>query len=116
MRDESKVKGSFCATSFHGEQALRTFLDKNDNENSYWCYNLFERFFCCFSQEPQIANVPHCKHRTEPRLKFSYIIELAKYIGFDIPNEFVVGFGLDYAEKYRNLREVGVLAPHVYGG
>lgn len=39
----------------------------------------------------------------------------AKYIGFDIPNEFVVGFGLDYAEKYRNLREVGVLAPHVYG-
>ena len=40
----------------------------------------------------------------------------AKYIGFDIPNEFVVGFGLDYSEKYRNLREVGVLAPHVYGG
>jgi len=40
----------------------------------------------------------------------------AKYVGFDIPNEFVVGFGLDYAEKYRNLREVGVLAPHVYGG
>ena len=40
----------------------------------------------------------------------------AKYIGFDIPNEFVVGFGLDYAEKYRNLREVGVLAPHVYSG
>ena len=40
----------------------------------------------------------------------------AKYIGFDIPNEFVVGFGLDYAEKYRNLREVAVLAPHVYGG
>ncbi|MET0975382.1 MAG: hypoxanthine phosphoribosyltransferase [Leifsonia sp.] len=37
-----------------------------------------------------------------------------KYIGFDIPNQFVVGYGLDYAEKYRNLRGVGVLAPHVY--
>ena len=37
-----------------------------------------------------------------------------KYVGFDIPNEFVVGYGLDYAEKYRNLREVGTLAPHVY--
>jgi len=37
-----------------------------------------------------------------------------KYIGFDIPNEFVVGYGLDYAEKYRNLRVVGTLAPHVY--
>ena len=37
-----------------------------------------------------------------------------KYIGFDIPNEFVVGYGLDFAEKYRNLREIGTLAPHVY--
>ena len=37
-----------------------------------------------------------------------------KYVGFDIPNEFVVGYGLDYAERYRNLRVVGTLAPHVY--
>ena len=37
-----------------------------------------------------------------------------KYVGFDIPDEFVVGYGLDYAEKYRNLRCVGTLAPHVY--
>jgi hypoxanthine phosphoribosyltransferase len=39
-----------------------------------------------------------------------------RYIGFDIPNEFVVGYGLDYAERYRNLRCVGTLSPHVYGG
>ncbi len=39
-----------------------------------------------------------------------------RYIGFDIPNEFVVGYGLDYAQRYRNLRCVGTLAPHVYGG
>ncbi|WP_203758059.1 hypoxanthine phosphoribosyltransferase [Cellulomonas chitinilytica] len=38
-----------------------------------------------------------------------------RYVGFDIPNEFVVGYGLDYAEKYRNLPFVGTLAPHVYG-
>jgi hypoxanthine phosphoribosyltransferase len=37
-----------------------------------------------------------------------------RYVGFDIPNEFVVGYGLDYAERYRNLRFVGTLAPHVY--
>ena len=37
-----------------------------------------------------------------------------KYVGWDIPNEFVVGYGLDYNEKYRNLRDVGTLAPHVY--
>ncbi len=40
----------------------------------------------------------------------------ARYVGFDIPNEFVVGYGLDYAERYRNLPFVGTLAPHVYGG
>ncbi|MGI5165548.1 hypoxanthine phosphoribosyltransferase [Spirillospora sp. CA-253888] len=39
-----------------------------------------------------------------------------RYLGFDIPNEFVIGYGLDYAEKYRNLPFVGTLAPHVYGG
>ena len=37
-----------------------------------------------------------------------------RYVGFDIPNEFVVGYGLDYGEQYRNLRCVGTLAPHVY--
>lgn len=38
------------------------------------------------------------------------------YLGFDIPNDFVVGYGLDYAESYRNLSGVGVLKPSVYGG
>ncbi len=38
------------------------------------------------------------------------------YIGFDIPNEFVVGYGLDYNEIYRNLPFVGVLKPELYGG
>ncbi|PMC74667.1 MULTISPECIES: hypoxanthine phosphoribosyltransferase [unclassified Brachybacterium] len=37
-----------------------------------------------------------------------------KYVGFDIPNEFVIGYGLDYAERYRNLPYVGVLARSVY--
>ncbi len=37
-----------------------------------------------------------------------------KYVGYDIPNAFVVGFGLDFDERYRNLRCVGTLAPEVY--
>ncbi|MBO3089944.1 hypoxanthine phosphoribosyltransferase [Cellulomonas dongxiuzhuiae] len=37
-----------------------------------------------------------------------------RYVGFDIPTEFVVGYGLDYDERYRNLPFVGTLAPHVY--
>ena len=38
----------------------------------------------------------------------------ADYAGFDIPDEFVVGYGLDFAEKYRNLPFVGVLKPEIY--
>ena len=38
------------------------------------------------------------------------------YVGFDIPNEFVVGYGLDYNEFYRNLPFVGVLKPELYAG
>jgi len=37
-----------------------------------------------------------------------------KYVGFDLPDEFVVGYGLDYAGRYRNLRDVGTLSPSVY--
>ncbi len=36
------------------------------------------------------------------------------YVGFDIPNEFVVGYGLDYAERYRDLPYIGTLDPRVY--
>jgi hypoxanthine phosphoribosyltransferase len=36
------------------------------------------------------------------------------YLGFDIPNEFVVGYGLDYAERYRNLPYIGILKEQVY--
>jgi len=37
------------------------------------------------------------------------------WVGFDIGEQFVVGYGLDYDERYRNLRDIGVLAPHMYG-
>ena len=37
-----------------------------------------------------------------------------RYVGFDIPNEFVVGYGLDFAERYRDMPYVGVLRPAVY--
>ncbi len=42
-------------------------------------------------------------------------VEVA-HVGFDIPNEFVVGYGLDYAERYRDLPYIGTLEPRVYAG
>jgi hypoxanthine phosphoribosyltransferase len=42
-------------------------------------------------------------------------VEVA-YTGFDIDDAFVIGYGLDYAERFRNLPFIGTLAPHVYGG
>lgn len=40
----------------------------------------------------------------------------ADVVGFEVPNEFVVGYGLDYDEKYRNLPYIGILKPEIYGG
>lgn len=40
----------------------------------------------------------------------------AEYVGFEIPNEFVVGYGLDFNERYRNLPCIGVLKPKFYSG
>ncbi|WP_193128000.1 hypoxanthine phosphoribosyltransferase [Gulosibacter sediminis] len=59
------------------------------------------------------ASVEICTLLRKPsRLKVDVPV---RYIGFDVPNEFVVGCGLDYDERYRNLHDVVVLRPHVYG-
>jgi len=49
-----------------------------------------------------------------PRSRSRRVEVDVRSVGFDIDPEFVVGYGLDYAEKYRNLPFVGTLAPHVY--
>ncbi len=58
------------------------------------------------------ASVEICSLLDKPE---RHKVEIAlKYKGFTIPDEFVVGYGLDYAEKYRNLPYVGILDPKVY--
>jgi hypoxanthine phosphoribosyltransferase len=56
--------------------------------------------FCALFRKPTIAELP----------------EEVRYIGFDAPDGILVGYGLDYGGRYRNLRCAALLAPHVYGG
>ncbi len=60
------------------------------------------------------ASVRICTLLDKPEGRKPGITIQADYVGFSIPNEFVVGYGLDYDEKYRNLPYVGILKPEVY--
>jgi hypoxanthine phosphoribosyltransferase len=60
------------------------------------------------------ASVRICTLLDKPEGRKDGITIQADYVGFSIPNEFVVGYGLDYDEKYRNLPYVGILKPEVY--
>ena len=64
------------------------------------------------SRDP--ASVQVCVMLRKPAAA-SMDVEVA-YTGFEIDDAFVIGYGLDYAEQYRNLPFIGTLAPHVYGG
>ncbi|MBQ3223010.1 MAG: hypoxanthine phosphoribosyltransferase [Clostridia bacterium] len=59
------------------------------------------------------ADISICTLLNKPERREAKDLEV-KYIGFEVPNEFVVGYGLDYDEKYRNLPYIGVLKPEVY--
>jgi len=60
-----------------------------------------------WQRNPKSVRVATLLDKPERRLR---PVDVA-YVGFQIPDEFVVGYGLDYAEKYRNLREVCILDP-----
>ena len=60
------------------------------------------------------ASVKICTLLDKPEGRKPGITLKADYVGFTIPNAFVVGYGLDYNEKYRNLPYVGILKPEVY--
>ena len=60
------------------------------------------------------ASLKICTLLDKPERRREGIAIQADYVGFTIPNEFVVGYGLDYNEKYRNLPYIGILKPEVY--
>ena len=61
------------------------------------------------------ASIRLCTLLDKPSRRAAGINLKSDYSGFEIGDEFVVGYGLDYAEKYRNLPYIGVLKPEVYG-
>lgn len=65
------------------------------------------------AKEP--ASIKICTLLDKPERRLPGITLEADYTGFVIPNEFVVGYGLDYNERYRNLPYVGILKSEVYG-
>ena len=60
------------------------------------------------------ASVKICTLLDKPSRRLPNVTLQADYVGFTIPNAFVVGYGLDYNEQYRNLPYVGILKPEVY--
>ncbi|MBP3683406.1 MAG: hypoxanthine phosphoribosyltransferase [Oscillospiraceae bacterium] len=64
--------------------------------------------------EKEPASLKICTLLDKPERRKPGITLQADYTGFTIPNAFVVGYGLDYNEKYRNLPYVGILKPEVY--
>ena len=64
------------------------------------------------AKEP--ASLKICTLLDKPSRRDPDVTLQADYVGFEIPNEFVVGYGLDYNEFYRNLPYIGILKPEVY--
>ena len=65
-----------------------------------------------YMREKHAASVKLCSFLSKPsRRRVEVNID---YCGFEVPDEFLVGYGLDYAEIYRNLPYIGVLKPEVY--
>ena len=65
-------------------------------------------------KEKHPASIKICTLLDKPERRREGVTLQADYVGFTIPNAFVVGYGLDYNEKYRNLPYVGILKPEVY--
>jgi len=61
-----------------------------------------------------VASVRVCAMLDKPSRRLTNV--KVDYVGFEVPDEFVVGYGLDFAQRYRNLPYVGILRPEVYGG
>lgn len=71
-------------------------------------------YVCAHLRSKGVASLKVCTLLDKPEGRLPGVNMKADYVGFSIPNAFVVGYGLDYDEQYRNLPYVGVLKPEAY--
>ena len=114
-----------CLSSYHGTTSTGNMIVKQDMsvdvsgrhvlilEDIYDTGNSLQYTYThLMSKNP--ASVKICTLLDKPERRLPHITLKPDWIGFTIPNEFVVGYGLDFNEHYRNLPYVGVLKPEAY--
>ena len=114
-----------CISSYHGTESTGKTVVKMDVtadlkgrhvvilEDIYDTGNSLDfTYKYLLSKEP--ASLKICTLLDKPERRKPGITLVPDYVGFTIPNEFVVGYGLDFDEQYRNLPFVGVLKPEAY--
>ena len=111
---------SYQGTESSGKMLVRQKLSNNiEGRHVLILEDIFDtgrslQFLVETLKEQNPASLKICTLLDKPERRREGVTVKADYVGFTIPNEFVVGYGLDYNECYRNLPYIGVLKPEVY--
>ena len=115
---QKKIIKKYPRICCEGRDQASTILNKNPRYDIafYFKCNLdvasFRRWRDLKKKIPLKEVKKSLKNRTLLDKKIRRLVETdIRYVGFDVPDEFLVGYGLDYQEKYRNLPFIGVLKP-----
>ena len=114
-----------CVSSYRGTESTgRTMISKDLASDIYGRHvlileDIFDtgnsmEFICNHLMNKEPASLKICTLLDKPDRRKPNVKVQCDYTGFTIPNEFVVGYGLDYNEHYRNLPYIGILKPEVY--
>ena len=114
-----------CVSSYQGTNSTgRTMISKDlscdiNGRHVLILEDIFDtgnslEFICNHLKNKEPASLKICTLLDKPERRKPGIQVKCDWVGYTIPNEFVVGYGLDYNEKYRNLPFVGILKPEVY--
>ena len=114
-----------CVSSYHGTESTgRTMISKDlasdiNGRHVVILEDIFDtgnslEFVCNHLKNKNPASLKICTLLDKPERRKPGVMVQCDWVGFTIPNEFVVGYGLDYNEYYRNLPYVGILKPEAY--